>query len=149
MDSNELGQKVKSLIREGTVCAVFPERMTARVTFDDKDDAVSPELPILTKGSAKNKDFWLPDINDVVVCLFAPNDEESGTGWILGTRFNDVDKTPEGMDADTTKRTYSDGTYISYNRESHEMEINCKGNLKIVCEGNIFIKGVRIDLNEE
>ena len=147
MSDNELGQKIKSLVREGTVCAVFPEKMTARVTFEDKDDNVSAELPILTKGSAKNKVFWLPDIDDVVVALFAPNDEESGTGWILGTRFNEVDKTPNNTDADTTKQEFSDGTYISYNRKSHEMEINCKGNLKITCEGDITIKGRNIFLN--
>ena len=147
MSDNELGQKIKSLVREGTVCAVFPEKMTARVTFEDKDDNVSAELPILTTGSAKNKAFWLPDIDDVVVCLFAPNDEESGTGWILGTRFNEVDKTPSNVDADTTRREYSDGTYTSYNRKSHEMEINCKGNLKITCEGDITIKGRNIFLN--
>lgn len=139
MDSGELEQKMRSLIREGTVSVVYSERMTARVTFGDKDDNVSAELPVLTQGSSKDKVYWLPSVDDVVVCLFASNDEESGTGWILGTRFNDVDKTPENTNKDTRKTQYEDGTFIQYNKSTHTLEINCVG--------DIIIKGKTIFLN--
>lgn len=148
MGDNELGQKVNSLVREGEITQIYPERMTARVTFDDRDDNVSAELSILTQGSSKNKSYFNFSVGDQVVCLFAPNDETSGTGWILGSTFNDVDKVPENVDENTRRTEYADGTFISYNSKTHEMEIGCKGTLKIKCEGNIYINGANIFLNE-
>ena len=121
--------------------------MTARVTFGDKDDNVSAELGILTQGSSKNKKYFNFAIGDQVVCLFAPNDETSGTGWIVGSSFNEVDKVPENVDADVQKTEYEDGSFVSYNTSTHEMEINCKGTLKITCEGDITVKGKNIFLN--
>ena len=149
MDYDSLSQKINSLVREGEITQIYPERMTARVTFGDKDNNVSAELSITTQCSAKNKKYFNYDIGDQVVCLFAPNDETSGTGWIIGSSFNEVDKIPEDVDADVQKTEFSDGTFVSYNRKTHEMEIACRGNLKIICEGNVFIQGKRIDLNEE
>ena len=148
MSSDDLGQKINSLVREGEITQIYPERMTARVTFGDKDDIVSAELGILTQGSAKNKKYFNYDIGDQVVCLFAPNDETSGTGWIIGSAFNEVDKVPEKVDADVQKTEFADGTFISYNRKTHEMEINCKGVLRVNCQDNIYIMGANVFINE-
>ena len=148
MNAEDLGQKINSLIREGEVTQIFPDRMTARVTFSDRDDNVSAELKILTQGSSKNKSYFNYDIGTQVLCLFAANDETSGTGWIVGSTFNDVDKVPEGVDENTKRVEFADGSYVSYNHQNHEMKINCKGTLEIDCEGDITIKGRNIFLNE-
>ena len=45
--------KIKNLIRIGTISAVNGAACSARVVFDDKDDLVSAELPIITIGSSQ------------------------------------------------------------------------------------------------
>lgn len=50
--------KIKDLIRIGRVSSVNPLKCTAKVTFPDKDDMVSDELPILTIGTNKTKAYF-------------------------------------------------------------------------------------------
>ena len=79
---------IKSLIRVGSVSSVNPANGTARVAFEANDDNVTYELPVLTRGSKANKDYWIPDIDEQVVCLFLPNTSGRGVcqGFILGDR---------------------------------------------------------------
>lgn len=119
-----------NLIREGIVSAVYPERCSCRVTFPDRDNLVSAELPILQPAGAKNKFYALPDVGDSVVCLMCPNDPQSCGGFVLGSRYDD--KTPPPSDnQDISMIRFDDGTTLSYNRASHELNINCVGNIKI------------------
>lgn len=45
-------------------------------------------------------------------------------------------------------RTYSDGTTISYDTDTHELKVNAKGTITIVCKKAI-IKSDSIDLGDE
>ena len=129
---------LRGMVRTGTVSAVYPESDTVRVVFDDKDGTTSPELHILHRFSGKNKDYWMPDIGDQVVCLFANNDKNFSTGWILGSYFTDK-QPPQVASADIMRLDFSDGAYIEYNR--------AVSTLKIQVPGHIMINGARIDLN--
>ena len=44
----------EKILRRGIVSAVYPERHSARVTFEDEDNLVSAELPVLTTFASKN-----------------------------------------------------------------------------------------------
>lgn len=129
---------MKNLIRYGKVSAVIPERCAVRVVFDDKDGLVSAELPVLQSSCLNNKFYNLPDVNDSVVCLMAPNDENGG-GFVLGAFYHEKN-TPPAQVQDISLIKFGDGTEIKYNRGTHLLEINCVGDVKI--------KGKRIDLNE-
>ena len=130
---------IKNLIRAGVVSAVFPERCAARVTYQDRDGLVSAELPVLQSSCLNNKFYSLPDVGDSVVVLSFPNDQSGNSGVILGSFYTEKNPPPaDNQDISTIK--FSDETYIRYNRESHLLEINCVGNIKI--------NGKRIDLNE-
>lgn len=131
--------EARQLVKEGRVTAVYPERHSVRVSFEDKDDLISAELPVLTTCAYQNKFFSLPDVGEIVVCLFASNDEIGGTGWVIGSRFHE-NSTPNADSQDKTRLDFGDGTFIEYDRASHELLINCVGNVKI--------KGTRIDLND-
>ena len=50
---------------------------TARVRFEEYDDMISDDLPIVYRRRK-----WTPDINDTVLCLFVPYGD--GDGYILG-----------------------------------------------------------------
>lgn len=129
----------RRLISEGVVSVVYPERHSARVTFPDKDDVVSAELPILTPCGSQNKSYSLPDVGESVICLFSSNDDLSGTGFILGARYDD--KNPPAVNSqDITRRDFKDGTFIQFDRAKSELRIECKG--------DVIINGKRIFLNE-
>ena len=131
---------LRNLIREGIVSSVNAKDCTIRVTFPDKDDFVSAELKVVCNGSGKNKDYWLPDVDESVVCLFLPNSKNgNNVGYCLGTVYNAKDRPPA---ADQNKRIirFSDNTSIEYDRATHQLSINCVG--------DIVVNGRNIYLNE-
>jgi phage baseplate assembly protein gpV len=67
-------------IRIGTVSSINSAAGTVRVTFPDRDDAVSTELPVIRIGGF----YALPSVGDPAVCLF-PNDGPEG--YFLGSFF--------------------------------------------------------------
>lgn len=133
------GESGRELIRVGIVSSTNPEKNTVRVTFEDKDNLVSGELRILHRGSSAVKDYWMPAVNDEVVCIFPTNDENYCDGYVVGSLFNEKDK-PNAKKQEITRTDFSDGTFIEYDLKSHT--------LKIECAGNIYIKGKKIYLNE-
>ena len=137
MDTDAM-KTARNMVRIGTVTATNPAAMTARVTFEEKDGLVSPELPIITRGSGGNRDYWLPDVGDEVVCLYSANDKNFTTGWILGTYF--TEKHPPNAAAQDVRRVdFGDGSFIEFNRAA--------GSLTIQCTGPVTINGATINLN--
>lgn len=131
---------LKNIIRVGRVSAVYPERCTARVAFDDREDLVSYELPMLGRGSLYNKDYWLPDVEELVWCLFLPTGNQQGV--ILGTTFNQKDKPPDPPVPDKDKRhfCFGDGTSIEYDRQSHTLTIDIpEPDGKVVINGRLIV----------
>ena len=129
---------LRGAIRKGTISSVNPAAGTARVTFDDKGGAVSPELKLLHMFSGPNKDFWMPDIGEQVVCNFETNDKNFSTGWILGSYFTDR-MPPQVQSADIRRVDFSDGTFFEYNRATSTLTVNCVG--------DVVVKGATINLN--
>lgn len=163
---NRYTNAVNNCVREGTVSAVYPQRHSARVTFEDRDGLVSSELPILTNFAHKNKAFNMVDVGDRVVCLCVSNDLTSGGGYIIGAIFSGWDL-PVVNDQDVTQVNFSDGAYFTYNRRTHVFQFKsaegstfthngANGDLTIENNGNIKISGhgwlkmdidKRIDIN--
>ncbi|MBR4904142.1 MAG: phage baseplate assembly protein V [Selenomonadaceae bacterium] len=129
--------EISNLIRAGVVSTVYPERCSCRVVFLDRDNLVSADLPILQSAGAKNKFYSLPDVGDNVLCLMIPNDD-AGSGFVIGSFYSDK-KNPPAQNQEVSMIKFEDGTSISYDREKHELKIDCVGNIKI--------NGKRIDLN--
>ena len=134
------------LIREGVVTQVIPERCAVRVTFEDRDGLTSAELPILQPACFKDKFYALPDVNDVVVCLMAPNDPNGNSGWVVGSRYHDKNLPPT-QDIDINRIRFADGTSITYDRADHELSINCVGDVTFNAR-KIILNAQKIILNE-
>lgn len=141
-------------IRIGKISSVNPSNCTARVIFDDKDNMVSHNLPVRQNNTKKNRDYYLPDINETVLCVFLPNGDQEG--YILGSYYGDLDTPP--VDSTAKRGTkFSDGTSIFYDRDNHHMDINIEGildckikNVEVKVDGNIVnIKcdGLTLDVN--
>ena len=127
----------EKILRRGIVSAVYPERHSARVTFEDEDNLVSAELPILTTFASKNNFYALPDISEQVICLYEENDGGEGTGVIIGSIYSDVNK-PKANSQDICRVDFGEN-FIEANRAT--------GNLNIKFKGDITINGKNIYLN--
>ena len=128
----------KNIVRRGLISAVYPERHSARVTFEDKDNVVSAELPILTSYASKNCLYHLPDIAEQVICLYEESDAQEGDGVIIGSIYSDVNK-PKVSSQDKFRLDFEGGSFIEFDRSTGDLNINCKG--------NIFVNGKNIFLN--
>lgn len=139
---------IKSLIRIGTVSSVNVGACTARVVFTDVDSMVSAELPVLTQASKANKAYWLPDIDEQVLCVFLPNMSGNGAsvGFILGCFYSTVDK-PAETSADVRSVVFADGSVVRHDRASGDLTIHATGNINIIADGNITLNGATISLN--
>lgn len=85
---------LKEVIRIGKVSSVDTGKKMARVVFEDKDNVVSAELPVLVNTpTIKAKDSqegectldikpWLPKVEQMVVVAYLPSG--GGDGVILG-----------------------------------------------------------------
>lgn len=129
----------RQIVKEGKVSATYPERHTARVVFEDKDGMVGAEMPILTSCAAGNKSYAMPDVGDMVVCLFSSNSDMTGNGWIIGSRFNDKSK-PNANSQDVTRVDFSDGSFVEYNRKTHELKLKSTGKITIEARNDISFK---------
>ena len=74
-DYDEDVGEIENLVRIGTVIKVTGD--TARVRFEEYDNMISDDLPIVYRRRK-----WTPDINDIVLSLFVPYGD--GDGYILG-----------------------------------------------------------------
>lgn len=150
----------RNFSREGVVSAVFPERHSARVTFEDRGGLVSAELPVLTLFAYKNKSYALPDVGERVVVLAAANDVTSGSGYIIGSLYtgNNLPQ-PAETGENITRLEFADKAFISYDRKKHLLTLHFQddstithdaetGELSINCKGDILINGEK-ELNVE
>lgn len=142
-----MGIDMKGVIRMGLVSSVNASKCTARVAFDDEDNLVTAELPVIVPCSKDNKAYWLPDIDTQVLCIFLPNKSGKGfnDGFVIGAFYSDVDVPVE--DGEKIKSIhFEDGSYVRYDGAGN-MQINAKGNIDIIAGGNITFNSARIDLN--
>lgn len=129
--SSEINALIRQLIRVGIVSSVNPQNCTAKVLFEDQDEAVSYDLFVINHNTQDNQDYWLPDVNEAVLCLFLPIGIE--TGFILGSYYSEVDK-PANTDPDVRSIRFKDGTVIQYNRETHKLTADCVGDVEVICK---------------
>ncbi|QGQ95873.1 phage baseplate assembly protein V [Paenibacillus psychroresistens] len=129
---------MQELIRVGHISSIAPDKAAARVTFADKSEVVTLELPIIVRGSLAAKDYWMPEPNEPVLCLFLPNG--SAQGFILGSFYSKNNPPPV---VDETKRyiSFPDGTSIEYDMATSTMNIVAVGEINIVATGNVNVIG--------
>lgn len=142
-----------AIARFGYVSDYDAAKHMARVIFPDKDNLPSAWLPVLIPNSLRNKDTQHLDINEHVFCIMLGNGIE--TGAVIGALYDDTNK-PIQSDKDTRKINFEDGTQILYNRKTHELNIDCNGdifvnakNISIHADGLYKLRATRIDSREK
>ena len=110
---------VLAILKIGEVTDIDPAKCKIRATFDDEDGKTSYWLPVLQRKTLHDKDYWLPDVGEDVLCLFFNEAEEAG--FAVGSFYaGDVDVPGQSIDIRTVK--FKDGSEFSYNRNSHELK---------------------------
>lgn len=139
---------IKNIIRIGRVSSIDVNANTARVAFSDKDDLVSGNLMIVNRGSMVDKDYWMPDVDEQVICLMQPNASGKGLndGFILGSFFSAEDP-PQESSADVRAVKFSDGTVVKHDRKTGNLTINATGDISIIAGGAVTIKGAVVKIN--
>lgn len=138
----------EDIFRIGTVSSIHPDRHKVRVKFADKDGLVSNELPVLIRGSLKNKMQYLPDVGELVLCAFLPNGEEEG--FVLGAFYSEADL-PLSADKEEYVLKIPGGVCISVHRTNRTIQmIDSYGSKMIWADGDITFKSARnINLNPD
>lgn len=143
---DQLESVLSNLIRVGTVTSREP-KSRVRVEFKDRGNLQSYSLQVLGKNTLENKDNWMPDIDEPVICLFLPIGIEQG--FVVGSYYPDNIEHP---DSNLERRgvTFKDGTIVRYDREAHSLEVNIpeSGNLAITVNGPVTVKAPKIDLGQ-
>lgn len=121
---------IRNLIRIGIVSSVNEKNGSVRVIFNDKDDMVSDELPLLSF------EYNIPKVKEQVLCLFLPNGLQQG--FCLGPFYSLVNPPPV-ENKDIYRKMFDDGTWIEYNEETKALNIKAAGSVNII--GNLNVKG--------
>lgn len=115
-----LERRVAGLIRVGLVSDVNRETCRVRVAFPG--NFVSDWLPVLVRQASTNLHYWMPDVDDQIVCIFLPTGSE--TGFALAAFYSDADPIPEGAEAEGMHVVeFADGARVEYNTEESTLRL--------------------------
>ena len=113
------------MIRVGKVVSTNTENCTCKVQFVDMDNFISTDLQVLQQKTHKDKYYYMPDIDEMVVCLL---DDRSGI--IFGSIYNRKNL-PTFPGQNLSGVEYKDGSKITFDSDSGELFADVKGNINI------------------
>jgi phage baseplate assembly protein gpV len=117
----------------GYVVSTNPANCTCRVRFPEDDNVTSFDYQVLQKNAYRNKDYYMPDIGELVLCI-----RIDCFGIILGSVYNKKDTTIIwGQDVKGTE--FDDGTQFKYDRDDNVATAKVNGVIEIFSD-DIFIK---------
>ena len=144
----QLESQMANLMRVGTVSSIDDANETARVAFSERDNLVSYDLPVMVRNTLKNKDYWMPDVGETVLCCFLPIGMEAG--FVMGGFYTDgVPKPADTVNKRVTK--YEDGTTITYDRSQHLLTVDVPadgGEVVVNAHTKVTVVSPLIDLGE-
>ena len=130
-------RRLAQAFRIGIVSRLYESRGAVRVVMPDADCIESHILPVLARKTHLDKDYWLPDIGEQVLCVFLPTGQE--TGFVIGSPWSEPDPPPVAS-ADIRHIRFLDGTWLEYNRASGDMQVHCRGKITLAAAAGIEFK---------
>lgn len=120
----------------GLVSKLNPSEGTVVVTRPDKDNRQTAPLRVLQRGTKATKEYWMPAIDDQVICILLPNISGKGPseGYVMGAVYSDIDP-PVENGATTRSLNFPDGSLIQY--KNGDINIHAAGNVNITSGGVI------------
>ncbi|MDT8901825.1 phage baseplate assembly protein V [Anaeroselena agilis] len=137
-----MDSEVKNLFRVGTVSAIDEVNQLVRVAFDDLDDTVSAWLQVAAWGAYIDDNFWLPDPDEQVMCMFMPTGRSEG--YVLFSVRGAVNAPKAGAQGRRYIR-FADGAVVEHDRASSTMTITTAGVVNVTA-GTVNISGAAGDV---
>jgi len=132
-----LESALRQMVRIGFVTEVLPEEGKVRVQLRDADCLETFVLPVLVHKTRCDKDYWMPDLGEHVVCVFLPIGLQ--VGFVLGAFYSIKDLTPE-QSPDKHHLRYLDGTWLEYDRASGDLQVHCRGRIVLAAGEGVTIR---------
>lgn len=129
----ELYRQFNNLVRVGTVHSVDYNKNLARVAFGA---AVTDYLPWLTTRAAGNRTYDSLEVGEQVFVITPPG---QALGVIVGVLNQNAYPPPE-QSSEIQKTVYKDGSVIMYDRASHVLTADIKGDVNVVASGNVQVE---------
>lgn len=131
---------MSDIVRVGYVSAVNYKDGTVQVTYKDRDNAVSPYMPLWSN------EWDPPEIDTMVYVIHLQN---GGTrGMVLIPPYTAGNRPVEGKSG-IWRKDFGDGSYIRYDKKTRTLDVvtdsvnieslNVSGNLTV--GGNLRVKG--------
>jgi len=128
---------IRDMFRNGKVVSTDPDAVTVKVKFDDIDEFTSYDLQVLNRKTKDDKDYQMPDIGEVVACLFLGSGQMSG--YVLGSVYT-KNTLPPSNSQDKWVKEFKDGTRIEYDRAENKLNIEIKGETAVHIEKTHSVK---------
>lgn len=121
--------------QEGIISAVDAANHKVRCKIPALEDLETAWLSYLTPNAGGNQFYCLPDEGELVAVLL---DARGEGGCVLGAIYNEKDTTPAN-DNNMWVKKFTNGTVISHNRKSGEININTSGSVTVTAGGGVKI----------
>lgn len=128
----ELQRQFHTMVRIGTVHSVDYEKNCARVEFGT---VVTDYLPWLAARAAGNRTYDALEVGEQVLVITPAG---HALGVIVGTLNQTAYPAPEHR-PDIQKTIYKDGSVIMYDRSSHVLTADIKGDVTVKAEGAVSV----------
>lgn len=130
-------------IRVGKVAQLDADGCKVRVTFPDRENVLSHWLRVMVHNTKENKDYWMPDLDEDVICVFLSTGME--TGFVLGSYYPEPVARPAGTE-DVRCVEFADGGRMEYDRKKKRWLFKTDGVFavqapKILLDGDTFVSG--------
>jgi phage baseplate assembly protein gpV len=163
---------IRQMYRVGLVVAQDPLHCMVRVNYPDRDNMVSPWLPLMQKSTAGAQDFWLPRIGEQVHVLHSADGDSQGV--VLGASYTSGNPTTyDARVASTSNKppakgpapanggpstrspsspnarhvVYDDGTFFEHNPDNSTTTANTQGPFQLATTGYVHVySGATIDV---
>ena len=135
---NDLGRRLANIIRLGQIFAINYEIAKARVKIGQLE---TDWLPWITSNSGNNKSWNPPEIDEQVIVLSPCG--ELNQAVILPSLYRGLAPETSG---NIQSVTFADGSKVSFDKTSGNLNLDIKGNATIKVTGNAQIEAANITL---
>jgi len=121
----------------GKVVAIDEEKGLVRVKLEEHDNLTTYWLSVLYTKTQYDKEYWLPDIDEIVLCVFTPPAFERG--FVIGSFYTQED-TPPTFSRDKWIKKFKDGTVIEYDRKNNKLLLDIKKDMTVNINNQLTLK---------
>ncbi len=130
--------------KRGVVVKRDPVKMRVRVRFEDEDEVVSHWIDVLARAGGPSATFMMPNEGDEVWCAMDAKGED---GCIIGSKYNDKNKPPFGLNDDVG--FVWEGGFVHINQGTGAVSVETNGPVSVKTSGALVLEAQTITLKAD